>query len=232
EKATGLNASVFLSQWRRDVSHYSNYNLLSRLIAKELKIQDHIASFDEVVLTDVMTFEEVEKKVIRCIRDRIIGTDSWNGVRATIQRRRDGHWANPILGAEAGGPNVYVAVYDAIEAAAGLLELRRQFGRGLSYQNANAMYAAYVNELYRFDQLYRLFHEAAEEVDLKGWDILKPMREVVESCYSGWFLDQIAVTWGSFIDAGNGRGLLDAWMLPEVTNQQDFYSRHVKPILD
>jgi len=232
EKATGLNASVFLSQWRRDVSHYSNYNLLSRLIAKELKIQDHIASFDEVVLTDVMTFEEVEKKVIRCIRDRIIGTDSWNGVRATIQRRRDGHWANPILGAEAGGPNVYVAVYDAIEAAAGLLELRRQFGRGLSYQNANAMYAAYVNELYRFDQLYRLFHEAAEEVDLKGWDILKPMREVVESCYSGWFLDQIAVTWGSFIEVGNDRGPLDSWTLPGVTNQQDFYTRHVKLILD
>jgi uncharacterized protein (TIGR02687 family) len=232
EKTLALNASVFLSQWRSHVSHYSNHNLLSRNIAKELKIQDHISSFDEVVLNDVMTFEAVERQLIRCIRDRITGTDTWNGVRGVIQLRRDGHWANPSLGTIPGEPNLYDTVYDAIEAAADLLELRRRFERGLSYPNANAMYAAYVNELYRFDQLYRLFHEAAEEVDLKGWDVLKPMRDTVESCYSSWFLDQIAVTWGSFIDAGNGRGLLDTWMVPEITNQQDFYRRHVKPILD
>jgi uncharacterized protein (TIGR02687 family) len=231
-KTLVLNASVLLSQWRSHVSHYSNYNLLSRHIARELKIQDLIASFDESVLKDVMTFEAVERQVIRSIRDGIIGTDSWNGVRGVIQRRRDGHWANSILGTVPGEPNIYDTVYDAIEAAADLLELRRKFDRGLSFPNASAMYAAYVNELYRFDQLYRLFHEAVEEVDLKGWDILKPMRETVESCYSGWFLDQIAVTWGSFIDSNDGRGLLDSWVIPEIANQQDFYNRYVKRVLD
>lgn len=232
EKTLALNASVFLSQWRRDVSYYQNYNFFARQIAKELKIQDHLASFDENELSEVMTFEEAERHVIRRVRDRVIGTESWNGVRGIIQRRRDGHWANPNLSSVPGEPNLYVRLYDAIEAAADLLELRRKFERGFSYPNASSMYAAYLDELYKFDQLYRLFHEAAEEVDLKGWDVLKPMREVVESCYSGWFLDQIAVTWGSFVDEGNGRGLLDSWTIPGITNQQDFFRRYVKSILD
>ena len=232
DKTLALNASVFLSQYRSYMAFRTDYDTLTKAIAKELKIWDHLEGFDETALVEVMTFEDVERHIIRCIRDRLLKNEEWNGLRTIIQRRRDGHWANPAVGTASGEGNLYNTVYDAIESAADLIELRRKFERGLSYPNAATMFNAYVKELYRFDQLYRLFNEAADAVDLKGWDVLKPMREQMESCYSEWYLDQLAVTWGSFIDEGDGRGLLNSWFLPDIRNQQDFYQWYCKPILD
>ena len=232
DKTLALNASVFLSHYRSHMAFRAHYDALSKAIAQELKVRDHLEGFDENALIEVMTFEEVERHIIRCIRDRLLKNGEWNGIRAIIQKRRDGHWANPSVGAAAGEANLYSTVYDAVDSAADLIELRRKFERGLSYPNAVTMFEAYLKELYRFDQLYRLFHESADAVDFRGWDVLKLVRQQVESCYSEWYLDQIAVTWGSFIDEGAGRGLLNSWFLPDIRNQQDFYQWYCKPILD
>ena len=48
---------------------------------------------------------------------------------------------------------------------------------------ALAMYQAYETDLFRFDQLYRHFCEAADVAEAKSWDVLKKLREQVEACY-------------------------------------------------
>jgi len=57
-------------------------------------------------------------------------------------------------------------------------------------------------ELFRFDQFYRQFHQAADIAELGGWDVLKTLQAAIEDCYSGWFTDQIALAWDSFLEQG------------------------------
>lgn len=231
EKGLALNASVFLSQWRSNINHYKSYDRLSHQIAVELNIDKHISDFDEHVLMDVMTFEAVERRVARCLRDHLISEDEFNleTLKDIIHHRRDGYWAGPFfINSEKG--DAYLATYDAIETSGELLALRKNHLPGLSYPDAETMYTAYTDELFQFDQLYRRFQEAADKVELRGWDILKDIRGIVEDCY-GWFIDQGTLAWGSFIDTGAGKGLLHHWTLKGVKNQYDFYAIHVDQAL-
>ena len=50
------------------------------------------------------------------------------------------------------------------------------------------MYRAYETDLYRFDQLYRHFCEAADGAEEKSWDIVKPMRAEIEAHYGNGYL--------------------------------------------
>ena len=52
---------------------------------------------------------------------------------------------------------------------------------GFDYPSATAMYRAYEAELFRFDQLYRVFCESAECAEEEGWNIVKPLRDDVEA---------------------------------------------------
>lgn len=227
-RTRALNASVFIDSWRRDVHHYANYDVLAKKIEEETRLADHVARLDEKSLSDSFTFEAVEQRVIRSLRDQVVDTSSHldlDSFRAVIQKRRDGHWAR-------GADNAYKLIYDALEAAAELLDLRSKYASGLSYRSAEEMFAAYRDELYRFDQLYRLFHEAADQVEQQGIDILKSLSTVVESCYANWFMDQLATTWGAFVDPAKEDGLLRRWSLSGVPNQQDFYRKHVNNLLE
>ena len=60
------------------------------------------------------------------------------------------------------------AVYDALVAAADFFALRNQHKSGFDYPDAAAMYRAYESELFRFDQLYRHFCEAADLAEAAG----------------------------------------------------------------
>jgi uncharacterized protein (TIGR02687 family) len=227
-RTRALDASVFIDGWRRDVGHYANYDVLAKKIEDETKLDDHVAGLDDKYLSDCFTFEAVERRVIKSLRDQVVDTSSHldlESFRALIQKRRDGHWAR-------GADNTYRLIYDALEAAAQLLNLRDKYARGLSYPSAEEMFAAYRDELYRFDQLYRLFHEAADQVEQQGIDVLKSLSTVVESCYANWFIDQLATTWGAFIDPAREDGLLRSWSLDGVPNHQDFYRKHVNNLLE
>ena len=231
ERSLALNASVFLSQWRNHGSHYDCYNGLSGQLAKALKIEDQISALDEEALLDVMTFEIVERHIVRRLRDYLLSKEgfSLDAVMEVLRRRRDGHWTGPLARIGEKG-YLYHIIYDAIETAGELLSFRAQNILGISYADAKAMYDAYAKELFRNDQLYRLFLEAADQVELRGWDILKDLRLAVEDCYS-WYVDQVALAWGRFMEQGTGKGLIHHWSLPDIKNQQDFYASFVDPVL-
>ncbi|RYG19597.1 BREX-1 system phosphatase PglZ type A, partial [bacterium] len=95
---------------------------------------------------------------------------------------------------------------------------------GFAFPSAEAMYRAYEGSLYRFDQLYRQFCEAADAVEAQGWDILKALRGSIESAYGNGFLLPLAMKWGDLLQAG----LLSEWRIPGVPNQWSFFERHVR----
>jgi len=148
---------------------------------------------------------------------------------ALIARRRDGHWANPMLALGNDSTRALAASYRALEAAAGFFELQAAHAHGFSFTGAKAAFDAYASGIFRFDQLYRAFMRAAESVEPMGWSLLHELRDRMEDAYSGWFIGQLSSAWGAAIE---GSGLLDAWRIDEVLNQYDFYARRVAPAFD
>jgi uncharacterized protein (TIGR02687 family) len=232
ENGRALNASVFLSQWRSHIKHHHHYHIISGAIGKKIDAANLLSAYDPQALQDIMTFEAVEQRIISALRDAVIenGGQSFKQIRAIINRRLDGYWAStaPEGGHQA---NRYQAAYHALEKATRLFDMRKKYDEGMTYPGAAAMFSAYTRELFYFDQFYRVFNESADAVEKAGWDVLKTLRESVENCYTGWFLENIGLAWGDFLQADNGAGLLDDWHLPKVCNQYRFFREFVEPVI-
>jgi uncharacterized protein (TIGR02687 family) len=228
------NAMVCLAQWRDSSSKGTSYDRLSAETAAILKIEDHLPNLEIDQLIDVMTFLAVEKRIASSLRERVqttADTINANDVRAIATRRQVGHWASLTVADSTGVPRQALhAVYDALVAAADFYALRNLRKSGLDYPDAATMYRAYESELFRFDQLYRHFCEAADTAEDQGWNIVKPLRADLEARYVNWYLTNLALAWGKFIEPQGG--LLSKWQIDEVPNQQRFYERNVRPWLE
>ncbi len=228
------NAVVCLAQWRDSSSKGTSYDRLSAEAAAILKIEDHLPNLEIDQLSEVMTFLVVEKRIASSLRERVQTTaDTINAddVRAIATRRQSGHWASLTVAGSTDAPRQALhAVYDALVAAADFYALRNQHKSGFDYPTAAAMYGAYESELYRFDQLYRHFCESADMAEAAGWSILKPLRADIEAHYVNWYLTNLALAWGKFIEPQDG--LLSKWQIEKVPNQHRFYDRNVRPWLD
>lgn len=226
------NCTVFLSQWRTNITYFKYYNVVSNYIAKKLKIDELIIPLDFEPLLEVMTFESVDRRIISTLRNQI-GKDLERDYRPAsdaIKRRLDGYWATTTLDDDAKG-NIYQIAYNAMEDAICLFKLRKEYDPGFSYKSAEEMFKAYTDRLFLFDQHYRRFSELADRADMAGWDVLKALRETVEDCYSGWFMEQLALTWGDFLEKSAKDCLIDKWRISYVTNQYDFFKTHISPTL-
>ncbi|MGH8060178.1 MAG: BREX-1 system phosphatase PglZ type A, partial [Candidatus Entotheonellia bacterium] len=224
------NAVVCLAQWRDSSSRRNSYDLLSAEVARIVKIEDYVHTLEIEPFVDVMTFLEVEKAMMRGLRERVIGTaDTINveEIRDIATRRQDGHWASGNVSASPTVPRKALhAVYDTLVAAADLFDLRNHHKGGFAFDTAPAMYRAYETELFKFDQLYRHFCEAADLAESQNWDVLKMLREQVDAVYVNWYVTHQAIAWGKFVDPSGSIALLKHWTIDQVPHQHEFYQRH------
>ncbi|HUY36842.1 MAG TPA: BREX-1 system phosphatase PglZ type A [Pirellulales bacterium] len=233
------NAVVCLAQWRDSGGKGASYDRLSAEAAVVLKIEDHLPNLEIEQLMDVMTFLAVEKRIAGNLRERVRTTaDTINAqdVRAVAARRQAGHWASLTVADSTDVPRQALhSVYDALVAAADFYALWNLHKNGFDYPDAAGMYRAYETELYRFDQLYRHFCEAADTAEAQGWNIVKPLRADVEAHYVNGYLTNLALAWGKFIEPPPGSsnsGLLTNWRIDKVPNQYLFFDRNVRPWLE
>lgn len=226
------NATVFLSQWRSNIAYFSSYNAISTVVADELQLSLAISHLHAEDLVDAMGFAEIEKAIVKDLRDRIESGagSSFEAIRGIFVVRRDGHWANSKMAANSDLTRSLSCCYTALEAAADLFSLQAKYCEGFSFALASDAAQLYQAELFRFDQCYRYFNHAADQVELAGWQLLHSLRKKVEESYTGWFIPQLALSWGKVIEGD--QGLLQDWTLPGIVKQVDFYAREVKPLLD
>jgi uncharacterized protein (TIGR02687 family) len=232
ERSLAANASVFVSRWRSDIAQFSSYNTLAQAVATELDLIPLLGHLSAEQLMECMTFEEIELRIVQDLKKRIVdgGGANMDVVRGFISRRRDGHWANPLLASANERTKALAACYDALTAAADFFSLKAMHASGFSFSDAAQAFAAYRDELFQFDQLYRHFHTAADAVEPTGWAVLHELRETIESVYSGWFIPQISSAWGKVIEGP--KGLLTNWTIPEVTSQQNFFEQKIEPLFE
>lgn len=233
-KSGWSNAVVCLAQWRDSSSKGSSYDRLSAIAASLLKIDDVLSNLDLPQLVDLMTFLDAEKRIASSLRDLVKNTvDTINAdeIRTIATRRQTGHWATLSIADTSDGPrSAFHAVYEALIAAADFYSLRNDHKIGFEFADAESLVNAYQKELYRFDQLYRHFCESADLAEAAGWSILKPLRGELEAHYVNWYLTELALAWGKFIEPEGG--LLENWKVSGIPNQYRFYSRHVQPWLE
>lgn len=222
-----MNASVFISQWQTHTIHCKNFNRVSKFFARKLNMDQILATLQIEDLVDVMTFENVERRIISSFRDQIINDaeKEFSVIQDAVKKRLDGYWPNATFDSDI-KDNLYKTAYQALTTSINLFELRKKYDGGFSFKSAEDMFNAYTGELFCFDQYYRHFNELADKTEQAGWDILKQLRLSVEDCYSNWFMDKLSLCWGEFLESDHG--LLQHWHLPNICNQYNFFKYKIK----
>jgi len=215
---------ALLSRWRDSSRYYGAFDSISGWVANALRIRDKLADFDIDQLNDVVTFELVEQKMIVDLAESIphAPRTELERFRTVIAARLDGYWASKHK--DDVTRRKYRTVYTALQAAIDLFSLRIQYDSGFHFESSEALYKAYLKDLYRFDLAYRHYSEASQRAHV---EILKKLDDEIEHCYANWFIDNLAKNWGDRIEAEQR---LSQWHYPGVTNQQNFFNDHVRPL--
>lgn len=211
---SGQRAYAFIDQWMHNQQDSERWKELSNLIANELNIFDKIQDLEPKALYQAASFEDIDKVLIRkCVQtlrsqisEKTIDLASWKN---WLQARRTLIWF----------PS-YEAIYQALDAAITLIELKHQYREGF-HQSAPVLFKAYQSELQAFDRAYRHFIVASDAA--KG-DILKrELIEDIENLYTQWFLDNLGECWSN--------ALGEKWELPDIPPQTRFFTKYIQSIL-
>ena len=228
----GANAVVFMDGWRDSSSHQKFYDALSTVIASDLQIKNQLSGYILADLETVHSFLDVEKRLASLlVRNVLDASETVNAAQiADLARsRQNAYWANADKPTTVDAPRSALhEVYEAILQGAAFLALKGELGAHLKSNSAAETWKLYTGTLYRFDQLYRLFCEAADVAEAQNWDILKDLRSHIEDVYGNWYLAELGDIWTRQVESD----LLAAWKIPDHVNQCDFYRREVKPLLD
>lgn len=228
----GANAVVFMDAWRDSSTYQRCYDTLAATIAIELRVEDQLSGFGLPELEFVHSFLDVEKRIASLLTRQVLeASETVDAARiaSLCSVRQNAYWANIDKPTTREAPRAALhVVFEAITHAAAFLALKGAEGTHLRSNSAAETWAIYTGRLYRFDQLYRLFCEAADTAEGENWDILKDLRTHIEDVYGNWFLTELGSLWTRQV----ADELLPDWSLPKVMNQFDFFRRTIKPILD
>ncbi len=214
-----------LSRWRDSSRYYHSFDVISGWVAEALRIDQKLKGISLDNLEPVETFEAVEKQIILELTEALpmASVTSLAHFSAVIRSRVDSYWATRHKDDATRGK--YRTVYTALSAAIELFSLQKSHDSGFHFATTEDLYKAYEKDLYRFDSAYRHYCEASLRAHV---ELLKPLDSTVESCYSNWYLDNLAKNWGDKLE---GEGCLADWQIPGVANQYQFYRAQVEPIL-
>ncbi|WP_417438953.1 BREX-1 system phosphatase PglZ type A [Idiomarina sp.] len=213
-------ANALMSGWRDSKKHSKAYETIAHELQRLLELPRQLERYEPSVLLECETFEGIEQAIIRgSVRalltegERLERSD----FEAALSRRLMAHWPQ--------SKSEYSSIYQALRYGELLLHLRRTHNDGFHFDSAQAMYRAYEQDLYQFDQAYRLFNEHAHHVQSKGADILRELDDEVERIYSNWYLTQAGMTWDNLIEK---EGLMEKWSVSGVHNQYGFFQQEVR----
>lgn len=227
----GSAVSVFLSQWRDSTLRQAAYDRISAQIAKDVRATDGLSDVALPRLAGCPTFLAIELHIAARLRDAVLDGNSAvvaDETRSVITARLDSYWASARWPDTADAPRrIWNAYYRALSAAQAFLSACKALPGQMHFASPGDCASAYTRDLYRIDQLYRQYHEAADVVDQRLPDTLQTISQRIEDCYLNQFLQPLAQRWDEFVQAG----LLKTWKLEGLGSQQAFFHSHVADYL-
>lgn len=217
------SARALLSRWRDSSKYYQVYDALAEWVSSALQLENKLQTFSLDTLSAVETFERIERQIIVELAEALpkAAPSDLQQFARLMNSRLDGYWASRHK--DDALRSQYRRLYRALLSALELFQLRQKHAGGFHYASVRELYEAYSTELYRFDYLYRHYIAASQQANL---NLLKNLDEQVERCYANWYMDQLSRNWSERIDAEEA---LSHWRITGVPNQQNFYSRWVRP---
>lgn len=216
---------ALLSRWRDSSRYYHAFDAISGWVAEALRIEQKLKGISLEELEPVETFEAVEKQIILELTAAlpVAPVASLAHFSDLIRSRLDSYWATRHKDDDT--RRKYRTIYTALSAAIDLFSLQKTHDSGFHFATIEALYKAYETDLYQFDTAYRHYCEASQRAHV---ELLKPLDNAVESCYSNWYLDNLAKNWGDKLES---ESRLDDWQISDVINQYQFHRTQVAPVL-
>ncbi|ADP11609.1 hypothetical protein EJP617_19280 [Erwinia sp. Ejp617] len=215
------SALAFMVTWRADRRYKDAYDYCAQQMQDALRPEDQYRLSSPYDLHACETTLSIEQTIIHALVTQLqeeSTTLDREAFKKLMSERQSKYWCQTR--------QEYYAIYDALRQAERLLNLRNRHIDGFHYQDSATFWKAYCEELFRFDQAYRLFNEYALLVHSKGAMILKSLDDYIEALYSNWYLAELSRSWNKVLAAENR---MQAWRIPGVPSQQNFYNEAVKP---
>lgn len=215
------SALAFMVTWRADRRYKEAYDYCAQQMQDALRPEDQYRLSSPYDLHECETTLSIEQTIIHALVTQLLEESTTldrEAFKKLLSERQSKYWC--LTRQE------YYAIYDALRQAERLLNLRNRHIDGFQYQDSATFWKAYCEELFRFDQAYRLFNEYALLVHSKGAMILKSLDDYIEALYSNWYLAELSRSWNKVLEAENR---MQEWRIAGVPRQQNFYNEVVKP---
>ncbi|WP_119005901.1 BREX-1 system phosphatase PglZ type A [Salmonella enterica] len=214
------SALAFMVTWRADRRYKEAYDYCAQQMQDALRPEDQYRLSSPYDLHECETTLSIEQTIIHALVTQLLeGTTlDREAFKKLLSERQSKYWCQTR--------QEYCAIYDALRQAERLLNLRNRHIDGFHYQDSATFWKAYCEELFRFDQAYRLFNEYALLVHSKGAMILKSLDDYIEALYSNWYLAELSRSWNKVLETENR---MQEWRIAGVPRQQNFYNEVVKP---
>ncbi|HHH2195594.1 TPA: BREX-1 system phosphatase PglZ type A [Yersinia enterocolitica] len=218
------SALAFMGAWRNDRRYKAEYDYCAADLQQTLQPKEHYNHSSPYALAKCDTFEAIEQLIIRGLVTQLqeeSTTLDRDAFKALVSERSAKYWSQTR-------PE-YLAIWNALRQAERLLNLRNHYTDGFNFPDTSAFWKAYCNEIYRFDQTYRLFNEYAAPVHSKGAMILHELDKFIEELYSNWYLAELSRGWNKLLETENR---MQTWQISDVPLQRNFYKDNVKRQFD
>lgn len=215
------SALAFMVTWRADRRYKEAYDYCAQQMQDALRPEDQYRLSSPYDLHECETTLSIEQTIIHALVTQLLEestTLDCEAFKKLLSERQSKYWCQTR--------QEYCAIYDALRQAERLLNLRNRHIDGFHYQDSATFWKAYCEELFRFDQAYRLFNEYALLVHSKGAMILKSLDDYIEALYSNWYLAELSRSWNKVLETENR---MQEWRIAGVPRQQNFYNEVVKP---
>ncbi|ECG3250480.1 BREX-1 system phosphatase PglZ type A [Salmonella enterica subsp. enterica serovar Typhimurium] len=215
------SALAFMVTWRADRRYKEAYDYCAHQMQDALRPEDQYRLSSPYDLHECETTLSIEQTIIHALVTQLLEESTTldrEAFKKLLSERQSKYWCQTR--------QEYCAIYDALRQAERLLNLRNRHIDGFHYQDSATFWKAYCEELFRFDQAYRLFNEYALLVHSKGAMILKSLDDYIEALYSNWYLAELSRSWNKVLETENR---MQEWRIAGVPRQQNFYNEVVKP---
>lgn len=215
------SALAFMVTWRADRRYKEAYDYCAQQMQDALRPEDQYRLSSPYDLHECETTLSIEQTIIHALVTQLLEESTTldrEAFKKLLSERQSKYWCQT--------QPEYYAIYDALRQAERLLNLRNRHIDGFHYQDSATFWKAYCEELFRFDQAYRLFNEYALLVHSKGAMILKSLDDYIEALYSNWYLAELSRSWNKVLEAENR---MQEWLIAGIPRQQNFYNEVVKP---
>ncbi|EBV4370416.1 BREX-1 system phosphatase PglZ type A [Salmonella enterica subsp. enterica serovar Typhimurium] len=215
------SALAFMVTWRADRRYKEAYDYCAQQMQDALRPEDQYRLSSPYDLHECETTLSIEQTIIHALVTQLLEESTTldrEAFKKLLSERQSKYWCQTR--------QEYCAIYDALRQAERLLNLRNRHIDGFHYQDSATFWNAYCEELFRFDQAYRLFNEYALLVHSKGAMILKSLDDYIEALYSNWYLAELSRSWNKVLETENR---MQEWRIAGVPRQQNFYNEVVKP---